>query len=146
MIEGIHHHCIIVSDLERSIRFYRDTLGLRLNFTNEGVEVAGALGFPKGVESVYTKEAHMQAGNDHVELIQYVKPKGKPFDRLPCDVGNMHIGLRVSDVDKVYEELKQKGVKFNSSPNKVTEGPLKGWTWVYLQDPDGATIEFVEER
>jgi len=145
VIKGVHHHGIIVSDLEKSIKFYRDILGLKLNYTNEGggEEIAKAVGMDG---TVYMREAHLEAGKDHIELIQYVDPKGKPYDRLPCDVGNMHIAFRVSNIYKLYDELQKKGVKFNTSPVEEKEGPLKGWIWVYLKDPDGVTIEFVEQH
>jgi len=46
----------------------------------------------------------------------------------------------------VYNELLAKGVKFNTPPIEIKEGPMKGWIWTYLKDPDGAQLELVEQR
>jgi hypothetical protein len=40
--------------------------------------------------------------------------------------------------------LESKGVAFYSDVNVVDEGPLAGWRWVYLSDPDGLALELVE--
>jgi len=143
MIIGVHHHSVTVSDLDRAIRFYRDILGLKLLYTTErsGEETSKGV----GVEGAQLKIAVLQAGNDKIELIEYVTPKGKPYDRRPCDVGNMHIAFQVSGIQKMYNELTKKGIKFNTAPNVIKEGPLKGWIWVYFNDPDGAQLELVQQ-
>lgn len=87
----------------------------------------------------------MQAGDKIVELIQYINPKGKPYNMSECDTGNMHIAFRVTDIYKIYKTLKQKGVKFKSPPNEVIKGPTKGWIWTYFYDPDGAQLELIEQ-
>lgn len=143
MIEGVHHSAVIVSNMDNSIRFYRDTLGLKLLFTIEESFNGKAVGIDADVTM---KTSLLKAGENLIELIQYVSPKGKPFDRLPCDVGNLHIAFRVSDIYALYDKLQKKGVKFSSSPNEETEGPLKGWIWVYLTDPDGVQVELVEQH
>ena len=144
MIVGVHHHSIAVTNLDNSIRFYRDTLGMKLLFTGEskGDELSRGV----GVKGASLKLAVLKAGNSTIELIQYVTPKGKPYDRLPCDVGSMHIGFKVSDVHKMFDDLTKKGVKFNTPPNEIKKGPMKGWIWTYFKDPDGAQLELVEER
>jgi len=144
MIVGVHHHSIAVSNLDKSIRFYRDTLGMKLMFTGEssGEELSKGV----GVKGASLKLAVLEGGNSSIELIQYVTPKGKPYDRLPCDVGTMHIGFLVSDVHKMYDDLMKKGIKFNTPPSEITEGPMKGWIWTYFKDPDGAQLELVEEH
>ncbi len=92
------------------------------------------------------KIAVLQAGEGMLELIEYVSPEGRPKDTRPFDVGTMHLAFLVKDVEKTYRELSTKGVKFNSAPNEITEGPLKGWVWTHFQDPDGSVLELVEMR
>ena len=144
MIERVHHHSIIVADLEKSVKFYQDMLGLKLLYILEsrGEEVSKGV----GVKEAHLKIAVLHVGEDTIELIQYVTPKGEPYNRMPCDIGNMHIAFRVSDVHSMYNELKEKGIKFNNPPITIKEGPMKGWIWVYFSDPDGAQLEFVEQH
>lgn len=143
MIKGVHHASITVSDIDKSIAFYRDVLGLRLVYTveNSGEETSRNL----GVREAKLKIAILRAGKDTIELIQYVTPKGKHNDRIPCDIGNMHVAFRVSDIYRVYSELRERGVRFNASPLEIREGPMKGWIWAYFSDPDGAQLELLEE-
>lgn len=144
MIDGVHHASVAVSNINKAIVFYRDVLGLKLLYMVESAGEETSRGV--GVKGANMKIAVLKAGDDIIELIQYVTPRGKPYDRLPCDIGNMHIAFRVSDINKVYDELKKKGVNFNSPPIEIIEGPMKGWLWVYFNDPDGAQLELVEQR
>jgi len=144
MIVGVHHTSVTVIDIDKAIAFYRDILGLRLLYTAEGGGEETSRGV--GVKGANMKLAVLQVGDDTIELIQYVTPKGKPYDRLPCDIGNMHIAFGVSDIHKMYNELKKRGIKFNTPPNETREGPMKGWLWTYFNDPDGAQLELVEQR
>ena len=144
MIVGVHHVSVTVSDIDKSIAFYRDILGLKLLYPPEE---SGGKEISKGVRVKGAKmmTAILRAGDDAIELIQYIAPKGKPYDRLPCDIGNMHIAFRVPNINKSYNELKDKGVKFNTLPIEIADGPMKGWLWNYFTDPDGAQLELVEQ-
>jgi len=126
----VHHSCVIVSDVEKAIAFYRDSLGLKVITTISGNEGKPRL-------------ALLKAGDDTIELIQV-----NPAHKLTAmhRVGNMHFAFRVSDIHKMYEELTRKGVKFVAPPEEVAEGPLKGWIWCYCYDPDNVQFELVEER
>ena len=150
MITGIHHANCTVSDMDRSIAFYRDMLGLRLLYMFEHgdkkpVHPSGKSG--TGIGGAYLKLAVFQAGDkpdDRFELIQYVTPKGKPYDRRQrCDVG-MHICFLVDDVYKTYDELVKKGVKFSTPPNEIKKGPMSGFIWCYFTDPDGLPLEIAQ--
>lgn len=144
MIIGIHHSSVSVSDLDRSLAFYRDSLGLKLLYTSEGGGEETSRGV--GLKGAKMRLAVLEAGDDTIELIQYVTPEGKPYKLQPCDIGSMHIAFRVSDVHKMCEELKRKGVKFNAQPIEIKDGSMKGWLWTYFKDPDGAQLELVEQR
>lgn len=139
MITGIHHASISVSDMDKALSFYRDTLGLTLLFTKEaeGEETSRRV----GVKGAKMEIAMLQAGNDQIELIQYVAPVGRPYDRLNCDVGTMHVAFRVSNMRVLYDELLKKGIKFNTPPSEPRA--MKGSLIVYFNDPDGAQLELV---
>jgi len=146
MISGVHHVCVVVSDMERSLTFYRDLLGMEelMNLKYDADPVM--MGLP-GTEP----KQHLvmlSAGNTIVELIQYIEPRGKPFDRMPCDFANMHIAFQVDDVSKVYREAAAKGIKsFHKNPNFIAEdgGPLAGYGYVYFRGPDNEILEFIQK-
>ena len=145
MIFGIHHVSVTVSDIDKALPFYVDLLGLKLLYIRENVggkETSRGL----GVERAKMRIAVLNAGEDTVELIQYIAPKGRPYDRRPCDIGNMHIAFKVNDIKKKYDELVKKGVKFNAPPIEIRGGKMKGWLWTYFNDSDGAQLELVEQR
>lgn len=139
MIQRVRHVGIVVSDLERSVAFYRDTLGFELLFTvnrfEDDVEKA------TGVPGARIRVAMLQLGDTQIELIRYVYPDGRSYDRRNCDIGVAHLAFQVSDIERIYEELCQRGVHFSGPPQRVAEGDRKGWAWTYLSDPDGFQIE-----
>ncbi|MFN2292535.1 MAG: VOC family protein [Anaerolineae bacterium] len=144
MIKGVHHTCITVSDLDRSLTFYRDLLGLELVMTEEsersGDDRSKALGVPKAK----VKLAILRAGDAQVELIEYVTAKGRPYDRNNNDAGAMHIAFQVEDIDAVYQRLLDHGVRFTASPATIPAGPMAGWRWTYFFDPDGVSLEIIQ--
>jgi glyoxylase I family protein len=144
MIKGVHHTCITVSDLERSIQFYRDLVGLELVMTEEsersGDDRSDALGVPRAK----VRLAILRAGQAQVELIQYVTAQGRVYDRKNNDVGTMHIAFQVEDIDAVYQRLLGHGVRFTAPPATIPAGPMKGWRWTYFFDPDGVSLEIIQ--
>ena len=144
MVKGVFHSSITVSNLNKSITFYRDILGLEFLFTREssGEGLSKAI----GVENAHLKIAMLRVGDDFLELIEYVKPKCAPKVLQPCDIGSMHVAFHVVDISEMEQRLKKYGYHFNAPPRRITEGPMKGWIWAYLKDPDGAQLELVETR
>ena len=142
MIRRYHHIGITVSDLDRSISFYRDMLGFRtVEFLEaSGEEVADGL----GLEDASLKLVAMERGDLVVELIEYSVPEDKKMVApRPCDVGCMHIALEVDDIHGMYEDLLAQGVRFNTSPKRNSDNLDWAW-WCYTRDPDGVPIELVQ--
>ena len=142
---SIVHSALSVSDLDRSISFYRDVLGLTLELgpteITEGRELADGVGVP----NARLRQAILAAEQGKVELIEYVHPP-RPSDKPPPQnvLGAIHIAFKVNNAEAKMEELKAKGVEFHTPLNIIEDGPLKGWKWVYFKDPDGITLELVE--
>ncbi|MGQ9600241.1 MAG: VOC family protein [Anaerolineae bacterium] len=144
MIQGVHHTCITVSDLERSIVFYRDVLGLELVLTEESERSQDDRSKSLGVAGAKVKLAILRAGNAQVELIEYVTARGRPYDRNNNDIGTMHIAFQVDDIEAVYQRLLKHGVRFTSPPVTIPAGPMKGWRWTYFFDPDDVSLEIIQ--
>lgn len=144
MIKGVHHTCITVSDLERSIRFYRDLLGLELVMTEESERSGDDRSKALGVPMAKVKLAILRAGNAQVELIEYMTAKGQPYDRSNNDTGAMHIAFQVEDIDAVYKRMVEQGVRFTAPPATIPAGPMEGWRWTYFFDPDGVSLEIIQ--
>lgn len=141
MIKSMHHCGIGVRDMEVSLKFYCDLLGLE---KGEDMEVEGALvgeivGLPPDTK-VRIVHLAVDKGRE-LELFQYMKPAGSSFppDFRQCDGGVIHVALIVDDVMEMYERLSAEGVKFNSKPYNLGDG-----TVVYMRDPDGITIELMQ--
>src|SRR5690348_17219443 len=106
MIKGINHVGISVGDLERSVRFYADQLGMRVvvepvEFSGERYERILALKGAKG------RVALVQHGTLQLELFEfsYPPPREKDPDYPVCDRGLSHFCIEVEDIDALYERL-----------------------------------------
>jgi catechol 2,3-dioxygenase-like lactoylglutathione lyase family enzyme len=144
-MRGVHHTGIIVSDLERSIGFYHGVLGL--DFANEPSPVFDdpALGDAVGVPGAALRQVTLRAGDDQVELLEYLRPPSPISTPMPQHaLGAHHVAFRVDDIRAKVRELRARGVQFLSDVNVVDEGVLAGWRWIYFTDPDGITLELVE--
>lgn len=142
---GISHTGFTVADIERSIVFYRDLLGMTLVSRQEGQRpyLAAITGFP----DVYLKTAFLKATPDaeHVlELLEYVSHPAPATPRETNRPGNGHICFRVTDLQAIHQSLTAQGVTFISPPTPITSGVNVGTLSCYLRDPDGFTIELAQ--
>ena len=144
-MRGIFHTGITVSDLDKSIVFYRDVLGLALTTGPTEVFEGDALEQGLGVPQAKLRLAVFAAGSDQIELLQYLAPPSAVDSPMPANtLGAMHLAFHVDDIYAKAAELQAHGVEFLTAPNVITEGPLAGWKWVYFRDPDGITLELIE--
>jgi catechol 2,3-dioxygenase-like lactoylglutathione lyase family enzyme len=144
-MRGVHHTGITVSDLERSIAFYHGVLGLAFDNEPSPVFDDPELGPAVGVPGARLRQVTLKAGDDRVELLEYLAPESPIDSPMPQNaLGSHHVAFRVDDIEAKVAELRSKGVEFFSAVNVVDEGVLAGWRWVYFADPDGITLELVE--
>jgi catechol 2,3-dioxygenase-like lactoylglutathione lyase family enzyme len=145
-IRGLHHTGIIVRDLDRSVYFYHDLLGLEFASEPSPWFSGDDLAIGVGVPGASLRQVNLRAGDGTLELLEYGnRPKGDDTAPPQNRLGSMHVALHVDDLAETMRSLSAKGVTFLSGPNVVDEGTLAGWRWVYFHDPDGVTIELVEE-
>lgn len=145
-LRAVHHVGLVVRDLDRSIRFYHDLLGLP--FANEptpwfdGPQLEQGVGVPGAT----LRQVCFWAGEDTMmELIEYGNRPAESVAPVPNNhLGAAHVCFRVDDVRATKSRLEAEGVEFYSDVNVVDEGPLAGWRWVYFSDPDGLALELVE--
>jgi glyoxylase I family protein len=138
------HTGITVSNLERSLAFWRDVLGFEFSHTaHQKGELAQEI---TGVEGAEIKLAVLEAPGGHkIELLEYLAPGDrKRADIRPCDVGSVHVALLVDDLDAVLAHIAAAGWEAAGKPQTLTRGPNAGKRVVYVRDPDGTTIEFME--
>ena len=140
----IHHTGYTVSDLERSVAFYRDLLGCEViaTQTKQGGYLAAIVGYP----DAHVRMAHLRLpDSDHVvELFEYLAPAGRHADVEPKNVGASHLCFVTDDLRGLYERLLAEGVSFVSPPVEVDTGFNAGGYALYLRDPDGIAVELFQ--
>lgn len=137
-VSAFSHVTIRVSDLERSIPFYRDVLGLEQVFD---VQLAGG-GLDEilaSSESAGRMVGFLVPGNGvMVELICFSHMEMKRDDaRNRLGYGNLSLG--VDDLDAAYETIRANGVEPDSKPVEVG-----GVRMFFVADPDGTRIEIID--
>jgi glyoxylase I family protein len=138
------HTGITVSNLERSLAFWRDVLGFELSHSaHQTGELAEEI---TGVAGAELKLAVVKTPGGHkIELLEYLAPADhKRVNLRPCDVGSVHVALVVNDLDTVLDRIAACGWKAAGKPQTLKVGPNAGKRVVYVRDPDGTTVEFME--
>ncbi len=145
MIKSTEHFSFTVSNLEETLHFFCDLLGLAatpiMDVNSEGVQ--RIIGIPGA--SLRIALVHLPDGKS-IELIEYVKPKGEKIDLKTNNTGVAHIAFLVDDIDRMYGDLSKKGVQFVCEPVWAPSNDGKGkWGVCYLRGPDSITLEFIEK-
>src|SRR5215470_9052871 len=99
------HTGITVSNLERSLAFWRDVLGFEFSHTaHQKGEFAEEI---TGVEGAELKLAVLKTPGGHkIELLEYLAPADRERASLrPCDVGFVHVALLVDNLERVLEGI-----------------------------------------
>ena len=141
MITKIDHSALSVSDLDRSLAFYRDAIGFEVQRILE-CDPEMRLGDVNGMPGSVARIAHLTLGDTMLELFEYQQPRGReiPSDRNQADHGLVHLGLSSDDARADYLRLQQYGVKFFGEPIEFRPG-----VWIfYFYGPDGEVCELRE--
>ena len=111
-----NHIGVTVSDLSRSIAFYRDLLGFHVAY-ERGEVTAEYMPRLVGIPGARLKIAGLDIPGLHLDLIEYLEPKGAATAGSTADVGNVHIGYSVDDLWAAYRSLSQPGCASSRSPS-----------------------------
>jgi catechol 2,3-dioxygenase-like lactoylglutathione lyase family enzyme len=146
MIKGFNHIGMSVADLERSIRFYCDGLGMRLasqSTFQRGTE-GGRYEEILGLQGATGKVALLKLETLQLELFEFSYPAPKRGDpnRPVCDHGITHFGIEVAGIEQVCERLERAGATFHCPPLDFF-GRARA---TYVRDPDGNVFELLEMR
>ncbi len=148
-MRGVWHFSFHVADLDLSIAFYEGVLGLELvrrqdqanaytralvGFADASLRVA-QLRVPGQPDSV---------SGHHLELVEYVAPRGIPHSPERNRPGASHLAFVVDDIHETFDRLTSAGVAFVSRPQAITAGVNTGGFACYFVDPDEITLELVQ--
>ena len=143
---SINHYCLIVTDLERSLAFYRDVLGMSLRSRVTRTEdIAAAIAHP-GITMHNAILFFADSPHPALELIEY-EPAGTRVDLQIPNPGTSHIAFGVADIHAAVAHLRACDVDVVSDPVHLEPNPdtgARGGTIAYFSDPDGISLELYQ--
>lgn len=133
MVTKIDHIGIAVKDLNESLKFYEDVLGLKA----EGTEV---------VEEQKVKVAFLPLGDSEVELLESTEEDG-PIAKYIAKKGEgiQHIAYRVDDIEKAIEDMKKKGIRMIDEKPRYGAGGAK-IAFLHPKSTYGVLVELCERK
>src|SRR3984893_9629902 len=120
-----NHIGLTVRAPSRSLAFLRHHLGFNVAY-ERGEVTAEYMPRLVGIPGARLKIAGLDIPGLHLDLIEYLEPKGAAVAGPTSDVGNIHPGYTVDDLWAAYRALSSAGVEFKSEPISPTVGPNKG--------------------
>ena len=135
---------VTVGDLDRSVRFYVDTLGFTrvAEWEEQGTDYEHVY----GLFGARARVARLALGAESIELRQFLAPQGRPIpaDSRSNDRWFQHVAIIVSDMDRAYAALRASGVAHASTGPQTLPAWNKdagGIAAFYFRDPDGHNLE-----
>ena len=131
-IVKVLHTGLSVSDMERSLKWYKDVMGFDTVLKDFYAPPLGArICFIRG------------CGGFEIELFQYDEPKAIPADRLKPNsdlqtIGTKHLAIQVADMAGFKEKAVAYGVDI---AHEVT---MTGESVMFIRDPDGVLVELIQ--
>lgn len=148
-LQRIDHTGIVVSNLEKALRFYKEVFEIEPVFTHDssGPEVdSAALGRMVDIEDpdLEIHFAILKIGDTNLELMEYHHPRGEILPFRSYDIGGMHLCFRVRDLEQTRRRLQSFGYDFTAEPIRLTDGPLAGHGFAYFRGHDNLLFELSE--
>lgn len=140
IVKGFRHTGIICKDIDKSLEFYRDKLGLTViqDFWDSSDYINKITGIKNG--NVHMIKLKADDGTV-LELLDYVSHPTELINQEIYNVGACHLALQVNNIDQAYAKLSSYGIKFLSEPVLSSEGIAKV---CFCFDPNNLRIELVE--
>ena len=146
VVSGAAHTGFTVTSLSAALTFWHDLLGLPV--VHRRKLDLGPEPNPVGVPYAKMEVALLSLPGGHqVELLEYSSPDDRTAMKpRPCDVGNVHLALNVTNSQGLIAQARHLGwVPAADEPIRVTRGDGTAWSICYLRGPDGATVELLEK-
>ncbi len=144
---GVWHTSFTVADMDRSLAFYCGILGLEVAHqqVQHNEYTAKLVGYPDAhlkVAMLRIPNAFAGPSNHHLELVEYIHPRGEPTDVATNRPGSPHLCFVTDDIHSDYDRMAAAGVRFKApAPIEIVAGVNQGGYTVYFLDPDGITLE-----
>lgn len=137
MIKSLGHVGLSVSDMDRSLAFYRDQMGMEvvMDLDISDDRIAKVIGVP----GAKCRIVHLALGGNILELFQYAQPVGenRAHQMQQYDHGLTHIGFEVNDFHHHIAQLKDHGIEFLGDPLEFRPD-----VWIaYFRGPEGEVCE-----
>ncbi|PKN94370.1 MAG: methylmalonyl-CoA epimerase [Chloroflexi bacterium HGW-Chloroflexi-6] len=130
-INSINHVAIVVDDMEKSLHFWRDALGIELHELRDVPAEASQVAFlpVAGAEIELVHPTTEDSG-----LAKYLAKRGP---------GMHHVCLEVDDIDGMMTQLREKGIRLiNEQPRTAADG--KRYAFIHPESTSGVLVELYQ--
>src|SRR5882724_1401477 len=136
---------VTVSDMDRAVAFYSALTFRRVSDTEVLGEEYEHL---EGVFGARMRIVRMQLGDEHIDLIEYLAPRGRPIpvDSRSNDLWFQHIAIVVRDMDQAFETLRRLKMQFVSTAPQTLPASIPAAAGIkafYFRDPDQHNLEII---
>jgi methylmalonyl-CoA/ethylmalonyl-CoA epimerase len=130
-IKSINHVAVVVADMDQSLLFWRDALGIELRELRD-------------VPAEQSQVAFLPLAESEIELVKPTTNDSGIAKFLGKKGGGMHhLCLEVDDIDGMLAQLKRKGVRLiNDEPRRSSDG--KRYAFVHPESTSGVLIELYQ--
>lgn len=133
MVTKVDHIGVAVENLEESVKFYEEILGLKLH----GIET---------VEEQKVKVAFLPIGDTEIELLEATTPDS-PIAKFIEKKGQgvQHVAFRVDDIEKALEEMRRLGIKLIDEKPRYGAGGAR-IAFLHPKSTNGLLVELCERK
>ncbi len=144
VLDGYFHSSYTVGQLDRSIYFYQDILGIdnARSQVSDQAYLASVTGIPGA--SLRIGFLNVEGDKTLIELVEYVRPKGERANTGFGIVGSPHLCWSVDNLDLAIRRLVEAGAIFCNQAQTVGDGLWSEAKGIFLTDPDGLLIELLQ--
>ncbi|AMM86136.1 VOC family protein [Martelella sp. AD-3] len=131
MLKGFEHVGMTVSNIDKSLNFYVDLLGLKLTVRRRGQDDSGF------------EFCFLDAGNGMLEIMGPATGALQAEDVAAGRAGLRHLTFCFDDIDTLYRRLEEAGVELVEAPREAYNRDIVDKV-AFCRDPDGILIELCE--